>query len=351
MIKSIIAINFLLIVLSCNQKESPAKYFEVSGETMGTYYHITFGAQDDYPEQSDIDQWLADLNMALSTYVKNSTISQFNRSDQGISAKELHDEKLARYFFDNIFISKEINAKSDGYFDPTVMPLVNYWGFGYDHTQELTEIDTQKVDSLKQLVGFNKLKISSGDQPSVSKSDHKVELDFSAVAKGYAIDIVSRILEDSFSIRNYLVDIGGESRAKGVNSQGNIWRIGISEPMENSPFNNFKFIVELKDKSIATSGNYRNFYEIDGRKISHTMNPKTGFFERNNLLSASVLTEECGIADGYATACMAMGFEKAKKMIEEDASLEAVFIYIDSTNQIKHYITPAISQFVTLSNK
>ncbi|MCB0685277.1 MAG: FAD:protein FMN transferase [Saprospiraceae bacterium] len=339
----------LLILIACDSTTAEEKYLEIAGETMGTYYHITFGAQDKYPEKSDLDRWLKDLNQALSTYVENSTISDFNRSDRGISVADIADKKLATYFFENIKISREIFKKSNGFFDPTVMPLVNYWGFGYDHNQPLTVIDTQKVDSLEQFVGFEKLQISS-DKPTVSKSNPGIELDFSAVAKGYAIDVVSHLLEDSFDIHDYLVDIGGESRASGVNSEGNVWRIGISEPMENSPLNSYKFIVQLKDKSIATSGNYRNFYEVGGRKISHTMNPKTGFFERNDLLSASIMTDECGYADGYATACMAMGFDAARKMIESDAHLNAIFIYIDTDNQIKHYITPQIREFVTSSN-
>lgn len=346
----LLLISLTLIQFSCTQTGKVEKYMEIGGETMGTYYRIIYGASENYPDKEVIDAWLLELNNSLSTYVGNSVISRFNRSEGGIKASELDDSLLSKYFFENVSISNVIYAESDGFFDPTVMPLVNYWGFGYDHSQKLTQIDTHIVDSLSQFVGLNKLTINADPSPEIIKKDHRMELDFSAVAKGYAIDVVSQMLEDSFSIFNYLVDIGGESRARGVNSEGKIWRIGISEPVENSPFSSYKFIVELKDKAIATSGNYRNFYESNGQKISHTMNPKTGFFERNDLLSASILTDDCGYADGYATACMAMGFELAKNMVEKNEKLGAIFIYIDRDNRIKHYISPHIRAFVTPSN-
>jgi thiamine biosynthesis lipoprotein len=314
---------------------------------MGTYYRITFGSTNGLPKQETVESWLRNLNQALSTYIPSSVISKFNQSERGIGAKSIENQDLTRYFFENVAISSQIYEESNGSFDPTVMPLVNYWGFGYDHGQVLTEIDSQLIDSLLDFVGFDRLTISQSPTDSIAKPDSRIQLDFSAVAKGYAIDVVGQYLEDSFAIVNYLIDIGGESRARGVNREGNTWRIGINEPVENSPFSNFKFIVELKDQSIATSGNYRNFYEINGQKISHTINPQTGFYERNDLLSASILAKSCGYADGYATACMAMGFDKAKQMVENNDQLDAILIYIDSGNEIKHYITNRIREYVT----
>ncbi|MBK8501248.1 MAG: FAD:protein FMN transferase [Saprospiraceae bacterium] len=347
--------NFLILItvlwglFSCQEKAREGEYREISGETMGTYYRITLESTDGLPTQETVETWLLNLNQALSTYIPSSVISSFNHAQQGIGAKSIDNRQLAKYFFENVAISSKIYAESHGSFDPTVMPLVNYWGFGYDHGQLLTEIDSQLIDSLLDLVGFDRLMVTGHPTDSIAKPDARIQLDFSAVAKGYAIDVIGQYLEDSFSIANYLIDIGGESRARGVNREGNTWRIGINEPVENSPFSNFKFIVELKDKSIATSGNYRNFYEVNGQKISHTINPHTGFYERNDLLSASILTQSCGYADGYATACMAMGFEKAKHMVENDDQLDAILIYIDSDNEIKHYITKRIEQFITPS--
>ena len=347
----LLLITFLMGLCACKEEPRQFEYREISGETMGTYYRITVESFDGLPTKETVETWLRNLNQSLSTYIPSSVISRFNQAKQGIGAKSIGDQHLARYFFENVAISSEIYQESQGSFDPTVMPLVNYWGFGYDHGQKLTQIDSQLIDSLLDFVGFDRLNISGTVIDSIAKSDSRIQLDFSAVAKGYAIDIIGQYLEDSFSIENYLIDIGGESRARGVNREGNIWRIGINEPVENTPYSNFKFIVALQDKSIATSGNYRNFYEIDGQKISHTINPRTGFYERNDLLSASVLAQSCGYADGYATACMAMGFEKAKHMIENNDQLDAILIYINSENELKYYITKRIEQFITPSKQ
>jgi FAD:protein FMN transferase len=296
----------LLGLIACTQV-SQGEYVEYSGETMGTYYRITFAPGVDQPDQKTIERWLSELNKALSTYDPKSVISLFNQSENGIGEQGIGNPRLSRYFFENVAISSEIFKKSGGSFDPTVMPLVNYWGFGYDQQKIINQIDTHRVDSLRKFVGFEKLKPVSNGQDSIHKSDSRVQLDFSAVAKGYAIDILGQFLEDSFSIRNYLIDIGGESRAKGVNREGNPWRVGINEPFENSLYNTFQFIVQLKDRSIATSGNYRNFYEVNGQKISHTVNPKTGFFERNDLLSASIVTHDCAVADGVCDCLHGQG--------------------------------------------
>jgi thiamine biosynthesis lipoprotein len=336
----------LVGVFSCKEKTRVVEYGEISGETMGTYYRVTLELTDGLPTQETLETWLGNLNQALSTYIPSSVISIFNQSDYGIASGSISNQQLSQYFFENIAISSEIYKESNGSFDPTVMPLVNYWGFGYDHSHPLTEIDSHLIDSLLDFVGFDRLLIHGTSNDSISKPDSRIQLDFSAVAKGYAIDVIGQYLEDSFNIVNYLIDIGGESRARGVNREGNTWRIGINEPVENSPFSSFKFIVELKNKSIATSGNYRNFYVIDGQKISHTINPQTGFYERNDLLSASILAPNCSYADGFATACMAMGFEKAKHLVENNNELDAILIYIGSDNEIKHYITKGIEQYV-----
>jgi thiamine biosynthesis lipoprotein len=341
---------FVFLSLSAGCHESPSQVYEqVQGETMGTYYQITYRTGNADLSKSVVDHLLVRLNAALSTYDPNSVISRFNKSGQGIDKAAIDDEELAFYFFENLLLSKATYEDSEGSFDPTVMPLVNYWGFGYEG-RNLSHIDTQTVDSLRAFVGFDKVTIEGeAAKWKLQKNDSRTQLDFSAVAKGYAIDVLSKFLEDSFGIQHYLVDIGGESRARGVNREGGAWRVGINRPDEESAPASFDFIVQLRDRSIATSGNYRNFYEIDGQKISHTMNPKTGFYERNNLLSASILTENCGLADASATACMAMGFEQARDFVRRNRSLSAVFIYLDSDQKIKHYLTPDLEGIVTVA--
>lgn len=336
----------LMCLFGCEPEHQPI-FVQYSGETMGTYYQITFAQVEESPDHGTIERWLLELNRSLSTYDPGATISIFNQSKSGISHQTINNPRLSSYFFDNVVISTGIFHESQGNFDPTVMPLVNYWGFGYDKQKTITQIDTQRVDSLKAFVGFDKMLKLNATQDSLYKVDFRCQLDFSAVAKGYAIDVIGQFLEDSFSIHDYLVDIGGEARAKGTNREGNSWRIGINEPVENGAYNHLQFIIELQDRSIATSGNYRNYYEFNGQKISHTISPKTGFFERNDLLSASIITKDCAIADGFATACMAMGYEPALKMVEANNELEAILIYIDSNNEIKHYITPGLTEFVS----
>jgi thiamine biosynthesis lipoprotein len=341
---------YFFLTVSC-QEPSGQVYEQVQGETMGTYYQITYRSGKTVMAKSTVEHLLRRLNAALSTYDPNSVISKFNQSTQGISSLTIGDDELGRFFFENLLLARATFDRSEGSFDPTVMPLVNYWGFGYEG-RNLTLVDTQTVDSLRTFVGFDKVSLE-GDVKNweLTKSDARIQLDFSAVAKGYAIDVVSRFLQDTFGVKHYLVDIGGESRAQGVNREGLPWRVGINRPEEGSATSSFDFIVQLKDRSIATSGNYRNYYEIKGEKISHTMNPKTGFYERNNLLSASILTDNCGLADASATACMAMGFERAQEFVQRDPRLSAVFIYLDSDQQIKHYLTPDLEGIVTVSGK
>ena len=319
-------------------------YTQMIGETMGTYYQITYQPHKTLVTQDQIEDRLIRLNQALSTYDSTSVISQFNRAKHGINQSEINDSELASYFYDNLLLSQQIFNSSAGSFDPTVMPLVNYWGFGYT-PRDLTEVDSSHIDSIQAYVGFDKLVVTINNQEwKLEKSNPHTELDYSAIAKGYAIDVLSQFLVDSFSVRNFLVDIGGESRALGVNRKGELWRVAINRPVEESVMSMFDFVVKLKNRSIATSGNYRNYYEIDGEKISHTINPRSGFYERNDLLSASIITDECAVADACATACMAMGFEAAKAFIARNKNLSAVLLYLDDAQKIKHYLTPDLRE-------
>ena len=274
---------------------------------MGTTYHISyFGQPAPSTTKKAVDSLMRALNAEVSTYIPASTISQFNAnpSDTVIIAREHH------FFWDNFAKAKEIYQLSDGYFDPTVMPLVNYWGFGYKGHRPVAEVDSAVVDSLVQLVGFDKLRVH-GD--TIFRSRSNVQLDFSALAKGYGVDVVARWF-DEHGVDSYFVEIGGENRAFGRKPDGKLWTVGISVPREDAGLDEYHTVIGLDNRAMATSGNYRNFYEVQGQKYSHTINAKTGFSERNSLLSASVLAENCMTADALATAMMAMGHEKAKKM-------------------------------------
>jgi len=305
---------------------------------MGTYYAVTFRDSSTTITKPKIDSILIALNNEVSTYIASSAISGYNQSTDPIvtiGSDQTH-------FWTNYRLSKEIYTQSEGFFNPQIMPLVNFWGFGY--TKKDTTKDVAVIPRLVSAVQSLQEAKSNG----ITKSDPLVKLDFSAVAKGYGVDLLVHTLALE-GVTDYLVDIGGESRGKGVNKNGNIWTVGIQNPKEGASINDVKSAIQLNNSAIATSGNYRNFYEENGKKFVHTINPFTGFSERSNLLSASVLVTQsafpCATADGWATAFMTMGVEKAIKKASEIEYLDAYFIYIDSsTNEVKEYLTPGFQQ-------
>jgi len=295
---------FFLLFSSCAKQDEKC---QIAGKTMGTTYHITYyGKEEPHTVKRAVDSLMLALNADVSTYIPTSTIALFNAnlSDTVIISKEKY------YFWDNFAKAKKIYKLTNGYFDPTVMPLVNYWGFGYKGHRPVEQVDSLVVDSLLQFVGFDKL---VRNKDTIFRLAPNVQLDFSALAKGYGVDLVSSWLEEK-NIGRYFVEIGGENKAKGRKADGSLWAVGISIPKEGTGLDAFNTIVELDDEAMATSGNYRNFYEVKGQKFSHTINPMTGFSERNTILSASVLAENCATADALATGMMAMGYEKAVKL-------------------------------------
>jgi thiamine biosynthesis lipoprotein len=343
----------LLAVLSACSSDSntrttaaePITYVTLNGETMGTYYRVSYGDAQERDFQREIDNLLEMINLEVSTYINTSTISQFN---SGTTAYELNSaadsiQQANQHFLANFKAAKEIYEKTEGYFDPTVMPLVNFWGFGYTEKRASTTVDSTTVDSLQNLVGFNKIHLTEkGNQITIAKSEPHAQLDFSAIAKGYGVDEIGRLLREK-GIDNYLVDIGGEVLAKGLNVDGNIWRIGISLPQEGAAAQEIQTSVLLQNRAIATSGNYRNFYEVDGVKYSHTINPITGYPERNTLLSASVFAKDCMTADAYATAFMVMGIQKAMIKAANIPEIEAYFIYSGQDGEMKVNYTEGLA--------
>jgi len=291
---------------------------------MGTYYAITYLDDENRNFQKEIDQLLEELNMDLSTYIPESFISRLNASEKEmvlVEAESPHFTKVLK-------ASQQIFEKTAGTFDPTVMPLVNYWGFGTTGKKAVEEVDSQKVESLKSLVGLNKLSSKSNGEGSIllQKINPKLQLDLSAIAKGYAVDAVGVLLEEK-GIGNYLVDIGGENRALGQNEKERYWRTGITTPKEDASVTDIETVVSLENKSVATSGNYRIFYEVNGRKYGHELDPRTGYSVQTDLLSVSVFSADCMAADAYATAFMIMGMEASEKLIANNEDLDAIFIY------------------------
>lgn len=310
-------ILFLLSLVACGEDQAPGEVQVLRGETMGTYYQVSYVGEMDQELPVAVEQLLKAVNREVSTYDPNSVISQFNKSETGI----LLDAPA--HFIANLELAQAVYEQTQGAFDPTVMPLVNFWGFGYTGDKQGSTIDTAEVADIRNYVGMDKVQLK-GD--SLIKTHPKVQLDFSACAKGYGIDQVAALLV-SKGISSYLVDIGGEARAKGQKPDGNWWRVGINVPEEKAMLNEVFTAVELQNRSIATSGNYRNWYEADGVRYSHTINPKSGFPERTELLSVSVFHQNCIQADAYATACMVLGVEKALSLAQRLPDLEVYLIF------------------------
>jgi thiamine biosynthesis lipoprotein len=321
----------LAIYTLCSCQNVEPVYHTIQGSTMGTSYNIILEASNPELLKEEIDQLLKEVNAVLSTYESEATISLFNkRYSEYLSLDSGKDNK---YFIDNYDLSARIHRASGGAFDPTVMPIVNYWGFGYNEKKKVSRVDTAKVQALMEHVGFEKV-VKSGSK--ITKQDTLLELDYSGIAKGYGVDQVVLLLEGK-NIRNFYVEIGGELYAKGLNPKGQIWRTGISVPKAGSSFDEFQQIIEISNKGIATSGNYRNFYESNGQIFSHTINPFTGFPERSNLLSATIIADNCALADGYATACMVLGLDKSIEMINLQEEIEGILVYVDDEGTFQVY--------------
>lgn len=342
-------ITFVFLI-ACQDQSIPksttpktATYKKMEGITMGVVrYKITFLDKKNLIQQVTIDSLLAALNRGNSHYEKRSTISQFNTSTQGIIVEK---KGYAQHFINNVLVAKDIVKKTDGYFDPTVAPLMTYYGFRNKKIKILVAIDSIEVATIRQTVGFDKINIIEEEsQFKIQKTNPKTQLDFSAIAKGYAIDQVGRFLETN-GVENYLVDIGGESLCRGKNPKGNWWNIAIQDPKAPRGYYHNQTLM-MQNRAMATSANYESFRIIDGKKMGHTMNPKTGFPESNNLLSATVVAKNCIIADSYATAFMAMGMEKAFTLAQSLPEIEAYLLYVDKNGETAIKYTEGLAESV-----
>ena len=236
-------------------------------------------------------------------------------------------------------LSQQLSQETDGAFDISVAPLVNEWGFGFKHREKVTQA---KVDSLRQFVGYDKLYY---EKNKLCKRDPRVTIDCGAVAKGYGVDCVAKLLSAK-GCTNYMVEIGGEVVVKGQNAKGKKWSIGINKPMDDSTktVNEVQTVLHVSDCGIATSGNYRNFYYVDGRKVSHTIDPKTGQPVQHSLLSATVLTSSCAKSDALATSFMVMGLERAKSFLAKHKDVQVYFIYADGQGKYKVWMTEGMQK-------
>jgi len=328
----ILLLAILAWITSCNPV-SKGEYYSIQGFTQGTTYSLTYQHATLSDLQEEIDSILKIFDSSLSSYDSNSIISAINRNEPNV----LTDSMFRTVFRE----SGRVYQVSGGAFDITLAPLINAWGFGPGQQQE---VDSAMVDSLLQYVGMDKVSLV-GDQ--VYKTDPNVKLNVNAIAQGYSVDVVSAYLED-LGCKNYMVEIGGEIRTRGMNPKGNFWRIGVDRPDVGNmiPGKQLQVIISMHNRSLATSGNYRKFYERDGVMITHSIDPATGFPKTSNLLSVSILTEECMTADAYATACMVLGLERAKVFVEKQKGVDAYFIYGDEFGSYQVWHTDGMKKYI-----
>lgn len=320
-------LTFLIVAtfLIIHQQRS-VPYQRSTDFIFGTTFHITYQCDSDLTPY--IKAELMKVDNSLSPFNKSSIITAINQN------KDVMPDSM---FMDVFQLAMNISTDTDGAFDITVAPLVNAWGFGFKSGQHPTK---QQVDSLMQLVGYQKLAIVDG---YVKKRDPRMMLDCSAIAKGYGSDVVAKLFRDR-GIKNFMVEIGGEIVTSGVNEKKQPWSVGVTKPTDDSLniSHELQTILNVTDKAMATSGNYRNFYYKDGKKFAHTVDPKTGYPVQHSILSATVLAKSCAMADAYATSFMVMGLEKAQQVLDRHPELMAYFIYSDQNGHDAVWFSPSL---------
>jgi thiamine biosynthesis lipoprotein len=344
--KSIINYLLLFVLFSCGESENDTKKIEghvILGEAQGTTYQIILAEEKINFTKAQIDSVLKAVDMSLSTYVDSSVISMLNASENTISLSD-----PSGFFSQCYHKSQEVYHATNGIFDPSVYPLVAGWGFMKDPGSPLSG---QEVDSILEFVSFKSGKIHSvsfnGDSITLVKQDPRFKLDFNAIAQGLSVDLVADFIRGK-GHKNFYIEIGGEMVVEGMNRSGENWKIGIDAPIEQEEdgVRKLENVIQLTDKAIATSGNYRKFYEVDGKKYAHTLDPKSGYPVQHSLLSATVIAKDCATADAYATAFMVMGVEKTKQFLKDNPQLKLdVYLLFDQEGSIARFSTKGMSRY------
>lgn len=301
-----------------------------AGEVFGTFFHVTY--ECDSSLLAEIQAEMNKVDASLSPFNPSSVISRINRNE-GVTP----DSLFTRVFL----LAQDISRQTDGAFDITVAPLVNAWGFGFKHADN---ISPELIDSLLQHVGYGKVKLAGG---RIVKEDSCTMLDCSAIAKGFGSDCVASLFQRK-GISNYMIEIGGEIVTNGHNDRGEPWRIGITKPVDDSlgVNNEIEDIIRASKIALATSGNYRNFYYKDGRKYAHTIDPHTGQPVQHSILSSTVIAPNCAAADAYATAFMVTGLHRACNILARTPDIEAYFIYADENDSNRVFMTEGMKKLI-----
>jgi len=324
--KDFFLIIFCLSLVNCGSNPEWVKNQNV-GNALGTTYSIIYLDDKEQDFQQQIDSVFQVVNQSMSTYMPSSDIAKINNGDSTV---------VVDHMFKEVFdLSSMVHKASNGYFDPSIGVLANAWGFG---PGQQIELDSTKVDSLLEYVGWSKVTLNSNN--TITRQKAQIRFDFNAIAKGYTIDRLGALLS-SKGIENYLVEVGGEVLTKGINTVSKKeWTVGIDNP-NNIIERGTSAVVHLKDKALASSGNYRKF-RVDpetGEKYVHTINPLTGYTKNSKVLAASVIASDCATADAYATTFMAMDLENSISLLKRRKDLEAYIIYLDEKDSVQTFLT------------
>lgn len=321
-----LACIILMVLVGC----SDMRYYFTEGRVYGTTYHVSYESARDY--DVEIRTEMERVNSSLSMFNPKSVIARWNREET-----DTVDSLVLKLWIK----AWEVYTLTDGAFDITVAPLVNAWGFGLKGKQQPT---SRELDSLRVLVGMSKVTLKDN---RLVKSLEGIQIDASSIAKGLGVDLVAEFF-DSHGINNYMIEIGGEIRLKGESNKGRPWHIGIDKPIEDSTAMNreLQAVLEMTEGALATSGNYRRYYIVDGKKYAHTINPKTGYPVQRDIIGASVYAPTCMEADAYATSFMVLGFVEAKKLVQSLPGLEACLIYLDDQGKENVWMSDGIKKRV-----
>lgn len=323
----------LLLVADPCESHAGKTLVQLDGFTMGTTWRVLYEDSAGRNFQSSIDSLFILLNRSFSTYDSASEVSAFNRSDQSFVFRTPFMRELLER-------SKAIYEASAGAFDPTVMPLVRAWGFGPDR---LSPMRAPNVDSLLEFVGFDKI---SFDSRQASKRDPRVQLDFGGIGQGFAVDVVVKFLR-SKGVTDMLVELGGEGVAMGRNISANRpWHVGVLDPRSTREDQHVRYYLALGGKAFTTSGNYFNYRDVGGKRVGHTMDPKTGFPVQDRLLSVFLVADDCTTADAWATAMMASGLERSMVLLRNFRHLQGILFFSDDNGDVKTYISAEIQRMI-----
>ena len=299
------------------QPETNSNWKRDQGAVFGTFYHAIYESDTDL--KAEMEEALNKVDASLSMFNPKSAVSRINQNESNKT-----DSLLEVVFA----LAQTVSQKTDGCFDVTVAPLVNAWGFGYKNG---ALPDSAAVDSLKDLIGWQRISIANH---MVKKDDKRMVMDFSAIAKGFGCDVVANVFR-SHGVKNFMIEIGGEVVVEGINDKGGLWRVGVNKPEEDQSLDDEEMqeVLKLTNQAMATSGNYRNYYTTkDGQRITHTIDPHTGYPVQHSILSATVFAPSCAEADAFATSFMVMGLQKAQEVLKHEPQLKAYIIYNENGN-------------------